>query len=219
MAAIREEPSVLTFVRLAPAALDPAIFTGRLVRADNLVSPESVHNLMPRKFLKRYLPSHETLKSRRELRPLGILLDDPFLLHLNRRSVAGGFSVGLFMAFVPLPTQMIMAAAAAVALRVNIVIAVATVWLTNPITMPPIFYFCYRLGTWILNTPQGPRFEPTLDWFWHEMGNIWQPFLLGCLVMAVTSALAGYGLAHLIWRAHVVHHWKRRQTRRPQPKR
>ena len=78
---------------------------------------------MPKKFIKRYMPDHEKIRNNKQLNKVfGTLLHDPNLLHLNRRSVSMAFFVGLFFAFVPLPTQMIMAAAVAIssALRLKI---------------------------------------------------------------------------------------------------
>ena len=113
------------------------------------------------------MPDHEKLRAHPHLNKIfGKLLHDPNLLHLNRRSVSGAFFVGLFMAFVPLPTQMIFAAGVAIWLRVNLPISVGLVWITNPITIPPMFYFAYKVGAWILNEPVMEwQFELSWDWF------------------------------------------------------
>lgn len=170
---------------------------------------------MPRKILQRLLPDPRKILARRELRYLGALLDDPFLLHLNRRSVAGACAVGLFVAFIPVPVQMLVAAALAILLRVNLVLSVILVWITNPLTMPAIFYFCYRLGAWLMDAPvRAVPFEPTLEWFWGELGVIWQPFLLGCLLSGIASAALAYSVVQLLWRLHVVRALQRRRARR-----
>jgi len=170
---------------------------------------------MPRRIIKRYLPDPESIRDHKHLRFLGTLLHDPNLLHLNRRSVSGAFVVGLFWAFVPVPLQMIFSAATAIALRVNLPISVALVWLTNPLTMGPVYYFTYKLGTWILGTPmQKVSFEFSYEWFTHELGQVWEPFLLGSLVTSVVSAILGYVFVRLFWRLHVVSSWKRRMQRR-----
>jgi Uncharacterized protein conserved in bacteria len=91
---------------------------------------------MPKKFFQRYMPKRETLRDNKALRVFGSLLHDPNLWCLNRRSASGAFAVGLFMAFVPLPSQMIMAAGLAILFGVNLPLAVALVWVSNPITMP-----------------------------------------------------------------------------------
>lgn len=182
---------------------------------------------MPRRLLKRYMPDPHRLKGRKSLRPLARLLEDPFLLHLNRRSVAGGVGVGLFCALLPIPGQMFVAGLLAIGLRVNLVLSVGLIWITNPLTIPPIFYFNYTLGTWILGQPSpGPSFQPTLEWFWQQFESIWQPLLLGSVLMATLVGFAGYGLTHLLWRLYVLRHLRhrsqrpgRRLRRRPAPER
>jgi len=169
---------------------------------------------MPRRFLKRHLPDSRHIMERRDLRWLGRLLEDPFLLHLNRRSVAGGVAMGLFTAFLPLPGQMLIAGALAIWIRVNLVIAVALVWLSNPVTIAPMFYFTYMVGTWLIGSPVfHTGFEPTLGWFWSEAPRIWKPLLLGSVITGSLMALAGYGAVHLLWRLYIIVHLRRRRRR------
>ncbi|MDY6978720.1 MAG: DUF2062 domain-containing protein [Pseudomonadota bacterium] len=168
---------------------------------------------MPRKFIRKYMPDHDKIRNHVQLnRIFGTLLHDPNLLHLNRRSVSSAFAVGLFMAFVPVPFQMLLAAAAAIIVRCNLAIAVALVWLTNPVTMGPIFFFCYKVGTWFLGTPvRAVEFAPSWEWFSSELGIIWQPLLLGCFVVGAITAALGYGLVRLLWRLHLLSHIRNRQ--------
>src|SRR5450756_1436049 len=79
-----------------------------------------------RNFLHKFLPSHETVKSQRWLKPFGNWLQHPNLWHLNRRSVAGGVGVGLFCGLIPGPLQMIGATLLAVSFRVNLPVALIT---------------------------------------------------------------------------------------------
>ncbi len=170
---------------------------------------------MPRKFLRKYLPTASSVQAHPRLRLLGVLLHDPNLWHLNRHTVAGGVALGLFIAFIPMPMQMLVAAAFAIPLRVNLPIAVAMVWVSNPLTMPPMFFFSYRIGTWFIGSPVRDRgFEPSLEWFWYEIGNIWQPLYLGSIICGGLVGLAGYGLVHMIWRLHIRAHLRRRRLRR-----
>lgn len=170
---------------------------------------------MPRRLLRRHLPDVGRIRGQAGLGVLARLLEDPFLLHLNRRSVAGGVAVGLFVAFLPMPGQMVVAALLAVLLRVNLVISVVLVWVSNPLTIPPMFYFAYVVGTWLLGSPVvHTAFEPTLAWVLHEFTQIWQPLLLGSLAIGTLVSLAGYGAVNLLWRAHVARELKRRQIGR-----
>ena len=123
---------------------------------------------------------------------------------LRHRNVSMAFAVGLFCAFIPVPFQMLIATALALLTRANIAISVLLVWVSNPITMPPIFYFCYLVGRKILGIPEQPfLFELSLEWWDHAVDNIWHPFLLGCLVMGLIVSICGYLVAELYWRSHL----------------
>ena len=102
---------------------------------------------MSRQLLHRYLPDADTLREQKSLRMFGDRLLDPNLWHLNRRSAALAVGVGAACAFVPLPLQMLIAAMIAIQLRCNLPLATASVWLSNPVTIPPMFYFAWWLGT------------------------------------------------------------------------
>ncbi|MFV2057538.1 MAG: DUF2062 domain-containing protein [Thiohalomonadales bacterium] len=174
---------------------------------------------MPRRIIKKYLPDPHAIRNHKHLRMLGPLLQDPNLLHLNCRSVSGAVSVGLFLAWIPVPFQMLLAAGASLLVRVNMPIAVAMVWFSNPITMPPLFYFAYRLGAWILTQPTMDfTFELSFEWLSKSMHMIWQPFLLGCLVLAVFSSLIGGLSVRYFWRWKVGQSWKQRKMRRANKK-
>ena len=170
---------------------------------------------MPRHFIKRYTPDPASLKKHKYLRHLGALLHDENLWHLNRRSVAGGVATGLFWAMIPIPAQMVAAAFSAVVVRVNLPISVALVWLTNPFTMPPVFYFNYLVGTWILGTPPDVgEFQLSLEWIASELNSIWKPLYLGSLVLVVLLSVSGYCAMRLYWRWHVLKRMKARADKR-----
>lgn len=169
---------------------------------------------MPKKFFKRYMPDHKMIRENKHLQIFGTLLHDPNLFHLNRRSVSGAFALGLFNAFVPIPSQMILSAAGAILFRVNLPISVALVWITNPVTMLPIFSFAYVVGTWILGKPeQSFHFEPSIGWLTNELLAIWPSFLLGCFVLGTIAAISGYATIRILWRMHILKHIKERKLR------
>jgi len=169
---------------------------------------------MPKHLIKRFTPDHDKIRNHRHLRIFGSLLRDANLWHLNRRSAAGAFGVGLFMAFVPLPSQMLLAAAAAIVFRVNLPVSVALVWITNPITIPPMFFFAYWIGTLILGAPiQELEFELSMACLVDGLNGIWAPLLLGSLICASMSGLVGYFGIRTLWRLHVIRHMKRRRKR------
>lgn len=170
---------------------------------------------MPRKFLRRLLPTDSFFREHKHLRWLGALLQDPNVFHLNRRSVSGAVSVGLFMAWVPVPIQMWLAAAVAIVIRVNLPIAVLGVWITNPVTIPPMFLFATQLGAWILGQPLDLlEFHLSWDWLQTRAGEIWKPMILGCSVLGVGGAVLGNLLVRVLWRLHVLRAWNDRRRRR-----
>jgi len=170
---------------------------------------------MPKKFIKRLMPDHRMIREHKYLRIFGTLLHDPNLFHFNRKSASGAFGVGLFWAFIPIPFQMLPAALCAIIFRVNLPLSVALVWLTNPITMPPIFYFCYKVGTWILGVePQAIHFQVSYEWLMTEMARVWEPFLLGSLICATLAAVLGNAVIRGLWRLHLVQYLKHKKRER-----
>ncbi|MET0107062.1 MAG: DUF2062 domain-containing protein [Sedimenticola sp.] len=170
---------------------------------------------MPKHIIRKYAPDHETIRSHKHMQVFGKLLHDPNLWHMNRRSVSGAFAVGLFWSFIPMPFQMIAAAATAIPARVNLPISVALVWISNPLTMPPMFYFNYLVGAlFVGNGAEAADFEMTLEWFSQSMGQIWQPLYLGSLICGIIAALLGYVVMRGLWRLHIVSHLKRRRERK-----
>ncbi len=164
---------------------------------------------------KRLNPYSRSIRRDHNLRRLfGRLMHSPNLWHLNRHSVAWGVSIGLFMAFVPVPFQMLLAVAAAIALSANLPVAVVVVWVSNPITVAPLFYSAYKVGALLLGAQPEPLiFEMSLEWLMTRLVEVWEPFLLGCFVLAVSSALLGHVAVKLIWRIHVVQSWRLRHRR------
>lgn len=170
---------------------------------------------MPKKLLKRFLPSNQFIKDHPSLSFLGPILEDPNLFHLNRHSVSTAFLIGMFLAFFPAPGQMIFAGFVAFWVRCNLPIAIALVWISNPITIPPIFFATYKLGAWMLDTPAlDMTVIFSLEWIQSEFEHLWKPLLLGSLVTGIFFSLSSYALIQLLWRFYVSHQWQSRREKR-----
>jgi len=161
------------------------------------------------------MPDPAKVKNNPALHFLGDLLHDPNLFHLNRHSVSVAFFLGIFIAFFPIPGQMPIAAVAAFLFRCNLPLSVALVWISNPLTIPPIFYATYKFGTWILNSPPA-EFAIELSWEWatQELINLWQPLLVGSLTCGLFFGILGYLCMQAFWRWHVVRNWEKRKRHR-----
>jgi len=161
---------------------------------------------MPKKFLQRYLPHPGKIREIKSLEFLGDKLHAPNLWHLNRRSVSLAFAVGLWAMYTPpLPWQMIIAAVLAIYFNANLPISVALVWITNPLTWVPLYYFAYKVGSLALG--QGSfDFSEFSQLF--SIETAWQlgaPLLLGCFILMNAGALLGYGVTQFLWRRSVLH--------------
>lgn len=172
---------------------------------------------MPKNLLRRYLPKPKSIREHPALRPVSRWLKEPEIWHLNRRTVAGATFIGLFCAFLPIPFQMLLAAMLAVIFRCNIALSVALVWISNPLTITPIFYFTYRLGAWLLNMEVAvATIELSWSWWRENLGLIGYPLLFGSLVCAWISGVTGFIFVRVAWRLHVIQRWKERKARRAQ---
>ena len=171
---------------------------------------------MPKHLFKRYAPDAKAVREHKHLRMFAAFLHDPNLFHMNRRSVSGAFAAGLFWAMIPIPVQMIAAAITAMAARINLPISVALVWVTNPFTMPPVFYFNYLVGTWILGAPPDVgEFKLSLEWIAARLDAIWLPLYLGSLVVGIIGGALGYAGIRAYWRWHVINRYRSRSVPRP----
>lgn len=75
-------------------------------------------------------------------------------LRSSPRAIAGGLAVGMFVAFTPtVGIQIILAVIAATICNVNRPAAIAPVWITNPVTVAPVYTFNYWLGTFFYQGP------------------------------------------------------------------
>ena len=180
---------------------------------------------MPRKFIRRFLPDHASVRANRLVAMFGTLLHHPNLWHLNRDSVAGAVAIGLFAGLVPGPLQVLSALLLAIPLRRNVPVAVMVTFYTNPFTIVPLYLLAYAYGALLLGTNRAaPRVEPfEMDWSnligsmqaladW--MLSLGKPLALGLVALGLTLAVLGYVTVQLGWRAYVALAWRARRRRR-----
>jgi uncharacterized protein (DUF2062 family) len=170
---------------------------------------------MPRRFFRKFALKRDRFHGLWFLAPFGHLLHDTRLWGIRRRNVVPAFALGLFIAFMPVPGHVLIAALVALALRINIPIAALTTFASNPLTIGPMFFLAYRVGLRLLSLrPQPFNFELSLVWFSDRFVLIWQPLLLGCLLMGAASALIGYIALDMLWRASLADYLDARRRRK-----
>jgi len=147
--------------------------------------------------------------------PLTYVMNHPVYFSVSRRTISRGVWIGVFVAFIPIPMQMGVAALLALIARVNIPVAVLGVWVTNPLTMWPLFYLAYRLGAAILHIPIEPwpadfNFLETI----YGMGKIWEVTLYGGVVLGLSLATLSYIAISMIWSLSAAIRYRERKLKR-----
>lgn len=172
---------------------------------------------MPRRFFRKFAVKRHALSQKWFMTPFQHMLHDHRLWGIRRKTVVPAFSLGLFVAFMPLPGHFILAAFAALALHVNIPVASLTTFVVNPVTVGPLFYFAYRVGAVLLRLEPGPFYvELSIDWLTHVFVSVWQPLLLGCVLTGAFAALFGYIALDGLWR-YSIHDYKSRKRNKRAP--
>lgn len=98
--------------------------------------------------------THPPQKKRRIVIPFRALFKWLVRLRKSPRAVAGGFALGVFVAFTPtIGFQIILAIFLATFLNLNRPAALLTVWITNVATMAPIYTFNYWVGSLFWSGP------------------------------------------------------------------
>jgi uncharacterized protein (DUF2062 family) len=160
------------------------------------------------------------------------------ILHVDDtpERIARGVAVGLVVAFSPfLGFHMIIALTMAALLKANKALAVAMVWLSNPLTLLPVYLPAYMVGRLLVGwVHPASRIEPAqvddllssifslsafitrahTGAFWKEVGMVFGKIGLevtvGGFVLGMLAATLGYiATYHLIVRYRAIKGWRR----------
>jgi len=159
-------------------------------------------------FASRFVPSKDMIVGNRAIARLGKRIYKPCLWRKNRRTITRACAIGLFFAFIPTPFQMVFAAIAAVFFNAYLPLSVGLVWITNPLTMPPIFYLAYRLGEVIIGSnvhslsPLSPE----------NAGSSLVSLFVGSFFIAISFSIFAFLSTHLAWRFFIGRRWKNRHA-------
>ena len=185
-------------------------------------------------WLRRKMPSAESLRRNKWLHWLGPSLHHPRVWHMSRRGIALGLAIGLFFGLLLPTAQIPCSAALAMVLRANLPVAVAGTLVSNPVTSVPLYYAAWRLGSAVLGEPAGlhakgwpgpadgaqvpvrPGLGGWLAGAWERLRAVGKPLMLGLAILATTTGVLAYFLVSWIWRAKVVWAWRRRRRVRQQ---
>ena len=120
----------------------------------------------------------------------------------NRKMISRGVLIGLAIAFIPMPMQMAAVLLFVPFVRFNVPIGLAMCWLSNPITMPPMYYMEYLTGSFLLGMKPAPV-EMTLEWFKNNLSEIFIPLYFGTALYSIFGSIGAYFLVNYLWKLSV----------------
>lgn len=155
-----------------------------------------------RKWLENNLISRDRLRGERIHKMFGERLFAREIWHIDRYTISSGLALGLFVAFTPtIPFQMTIAAFCAIWLRVNLPVALAACWITNPLTIVFFYKMAYNLGYQSLgNLPW--MFSGFVEKEQLGIRDIFAKAVYlwtGGVLLGSVAALAGYGFVRTAW--------------------
>jgi uncharacterized protein len=114
----------------------------------------------------------------------------------ERARFASGCAIGVFFSMMPLPFQMLAAALIAYLARVNIPAAIASTWISNPLTTPLILLTQYKLGSLLIRgTAAGEPAHDVLE----LLSKAPLPLLTGAFISGTILSLGAYPFALAGW--------------------
>lgn len=152
---------------------------------------------MPRKKLKKILPTHEKIKEQKFLKIFGNFLHKKEIWSLSRKKVVAGVFIGIFVACLPMPLQMILATLLAIIFNANLPISFLLIFISNPITMPPLFYLEYQIGNLLIKPENIVEFN--FDSMYDNFGEIAFSLWSGAIVLAIFSSVICGVLVNFLW--------------------
>lgn len=126
------------------------------------------------------------------------------LLTINRKMVSRAILVGMFIAMIPMPLQMLAVIMIAPFFRFNVPLGVSLVWITNPFTMPVIYYIEYLTGNFLLMQDGVYDVELSMEWFSNNIGDIFIPLYIGAAFYSIVLSVGGYYLVNWLWATSVI---------------
>lgn len=149
--------------------------------------------------ISRLIPRQHHLHGTIVHRIIGERLFDPRLWKPRNKSVSAGFAVGVFIALTPtIGVQIPLIILAALFMRVNIPVALAASWVTNPLTAPAIYPMQYKLGLWLCGAPNIDElagYTGMLKIFIRYAKPLW----MGSLISAICCSALGYAVIFSLW--------------------
>lgn len=177
---------------------------------------------MPKKFLQGWLPSSQKIMQMRIMRYLGQYTRNPRIWYINRRSISRAVLIGTFWGLMPIPFHTVLIIMTVLVFNANLPIGLLLSWLTNPLTVVPIIYGGFWIGSKIYHVHMIGKaglmhllhqLEHWIVTFGHAKVDLSLAKILmsGLVIECTIAALVAYMLTLLAWRLSVIKQWKARR--------
>ena len=186
---------------------------------------------MPKKFLQSWLPSPQKMAQMRLIQMMGKYALNPKIWYINRHAVSKAVLIGTFWGLLPIPFHSLFIIVFVIVFNANLPIGLILSWLSNPLTMIPIIWSGFWIGSHIYQVHMINKkmllgvlhqIEHWVTSFGHAHVDLSlaKILLTGLVVESAVAAIVAYIITLLFWRLHVIHRWKTRHRhlpKRPQP--
>jgi uncharacterized protein (DUF2062 family) len=154
----------------------------------------------------RFLKHPRKLRDRPVMRWFARHFLDKQVWKPTQHTLAGGTAVGMFITLQLLPIQTPSAVILAAIFRVNIPIAIALCWLSNPFTIPFLAWLEYAVGKWFLAlyttvpaTPFPKQLPDSMVDAWVVLREHAPVMLMGGILVGAVGALISYVASWGVW--------------------
>lgn len=152
---------------------------------------------MPKKIIKKMMPN----RNGKVLSKFQKYLTKESFSY-QRKPILRSFLIGTYISFLPIPFQMLVILFFSVPFKANVPIAMSLAWITNPITMPFIFFVEYKIGNFIINGVPLFEFKETF-----LVSNIPKYFLetfVGGSILGVFASVISYIFVFYMWKGYII---------------
>lgn len=154
----------------------------------------------------RFLKHPRKLRDRPVMRWFARHFLDKQVWKPTQHTLSGGMAVGMFITLQLLPIQTPSAVILAAIFRVNIPIAIALCWLSNPFTIPFLAWLEYAVGKWFLAlyttvpaTPFPKQLPDSMVDAWVVLREHAPVMLMGGILVGAVGALISYVASWGVW--------------------
>ncbi len=172
-------------------------------------------------WLKKHLPSANSLQNSSELKRLKSFFKASCFWSRDHQAIARGVAAGLAGSVIP-GFQIFYAAILVILLRGNLPIALLFTLVTNPLTVVPITYLVYFIGSLLVGNGDADFVIKDFQWDFSSFHAFWsnasawllqfgKAFMVGLPIVSLCFGLMGYFGTLLIWKiSKVIFHKKKK---------